>query len=718
MSLGTLTVDLVMKTGKFESDTKRAEKRAKQMAKNIDTAISQVGAAFISAAAVGLTAFSVGIKNAVDNADEIGKMAQKIGVTTEALSQLSFAASQAGVEQGSLQKALAKVAVDLTKNDSLIKALGITATTADGALLQLADKFNEMPDGLEKTAAAAKIFGERIGPDLIPLLNQGSKGIQDLKDKADDLGATISTQMARDAEIFNDTMDQVKVAMQGAFLKVAQDLLPKMQQFADYMSSPDFADKMQTAVSGIGGIVIALAKLGEGIIDVTQYWGNFAAEIATGSTAGASGNRKYIESRIDNLKDPLGIGADFSNTNGRNLLNEQTTKKLREFQALLAEENLKDAYSKIDFSNFEPPKAPKPSGKKLSSILVADSAKGRTPKLTDAEREANQLQAAYESLNANMAERIELYGVETEYARVLYDTTKGELAGLTQAKKDELLTQAKILDSKREEAELQELGKRLTMSVLTVEEELNLERIEAKRLLDAQVISFETYTKALENLKSPAEQELQRLRDEVSLLGLSNEEREKRLFLLNNPGATPEEAIEFGQLLDQKKQIDQTKQAMDQFRSSAADAFEGFLDGSMSAKDAFESFADSVVSQIARILAQQAIESLFGGFGGTGGGLFGGGIGGIFSSLFGGGRANGGGVNPNTLYRVNENGPEMLTYQGKDFLMMGQGAGMVRPNAGGSNVTVNVSPTTERRTALQIAQRVSEKQRLANTRNG
>ena len=56
-----------------------------------------------------------------------------------------------------------------------------------------------------------------------------------------------------------------------------------------------------------------------------------------------------------------------------------------------------------------------------------------------------------------------------------------------------------------------------------------------------------------------------------------------------------------------------------------------------------------------------------------------------------GGRARGGSVNSNSLYRVNEKGPEMLSSGGKDYLMMGNGGGKVTPNNKiGSNVMVNV----------------------------
>jgi predicted transcriptional regulator len=703
MSLGTLTVDILMKTGKFETDTKRAECRAAQMAKNIDKSISAVGTALASAAAVGFAAFAVGIKSAVDAADEMGKVAQKIGVTVESLSALSFAASQSEVDVGQLQKALAKVSVDLVQNNSDLKALGITATTSDQALVQLSDIFASMPDGLQKTALAAKLFGERIGPDLIPLLNLGSRGINDLKARAEELGIVISSEMARDADAFNDSMDEVKAAMQGAFLKLAQDLLPEMKGFANYMASPDFVGKIKSGANTMLTLATASLKVLESIVDVAEYWGNFAGEIVSGSTAGASGNKKYIESRIDILKDPLNIGADFSNFNGKNLLNESTAKKLREFQALLAEVNEQEAYAKIDFSNFEPPsisRTPRSSNAAIDALL-------NPPKKTG----SNSSKAAAEAARA----KAEADRAAEEAARALADTNENlnrilenqsaEMGGpIVQAAQDYTRSMLDIISAESELVRLGKLDEEATIK-------LNLARENALELYQKEV-------EAIQGKKTPAEEELERLRNELELLGLTNEERAKRAFLLNNPGASDAQAEQAAGLVQAIDQAARAQQAMDQFRSSAEDAFAGFLTGSMSAKDAFESFADSVVQQIARILAQQAIESLFGGFGGAGGGSFGGSIGSFFGSLFGGGRASGGAVQGNRLYRVNENGPEMLSYQGKDFLMMGGGAGMVRPNAGGSNITVNVSPMTERRTALQIASRVAEKQRLALARNG
>ena len=88
--------------------------------------------------------------------------------------------------------------------------------------------------------------------------------------------------------------------------------------------------------------------------------------------------------------------------------------------------------------------------------------------------------------------------------------------------------------------------------------------------------------------------------------------------------------------------------------------------------------------------------------------------------------ATGGNAKAGMFYEVNEKGPEMLSIAGKNFLMMGKNSGKITPNhsisgGGGRQVTVinnvNVSPTTERRSADQIAQRAAEKTRSAVFRN-
>ena len=55
------------------------------------------------------------------------------------------------------------------------------------------------------------------------------------------------------------------------------------------------------------------------------------------------------------------------------------------------------------------------------------------------------------------------------------------------------------------------------------------------------------------------------------------------------------------------------------------------------------------------------------------------------------GKASGGTVNPNSMYRVNENGIEMLSVGGKDYLMTGAQQGSITP-AGASGVNISYAP--------------------------
>lgn len=54
----------------------------------------------------------------------------------------------------------------------------------------------------------------------------------------------------------------------------------------------------------------------------------------------------------------------------------------------------------------------------------------------------------------------------------------------------------------------------------------------------------------------------------------------------------------------------------------------------------------------------------------------------LAASIFGGGHADGGGVLPGRFYQVNERGPELLTMNGRTYLMAGGQSGAVQPVAG------------------------------------
>ena len=240
MAAGSIVIDLLMKTGSFETDTKRAEKRLREFeasAKKTALAITAV----TTAAVAGLAAMT---KATINNMDQMSKMAQQAGVTTESLSSLGYAARLSGIEQNNLTQSLARLSrgmMDAAGGTGEAKkafdALGINATTmrsADEALLQIADRFANMEDGAQKTAIAMQLFG-RSGAQLVPFLNQGRDGIENLQREADRLGITLSTKAAQAAEQFNDNLFRLKSVAQGLFNQFATALLPVLVEVTDKM---------------------------------------------------------------------------------------------------------------------------------------------------------------------------------------------------------------------------------------------------------------------------------------------------------------------------------------------------------------------------------------------------------------------------------------------------------------------------------------------------
>lgn len=143
----------------------------------------------------------------------------------------------------------------------------------------------------------------------------------------------------------------------------------------------------------------------------------------------------------------------------------------------------------------------------------------------------------------------------------------------------------------------------------------------------------------------------------------------------------------------------QTKSLLTNAFSSAEDAVASFA---INGKFSFSDFTKSVLADMAKIATRQAtsqgLSALFGVaasaagsyFGGGGNGLAAGSAGAVSSDLgasqagysgvdFSGYRAAGGPVAPNSLYEVNELGPELYNEGGRSFLMTGANGGSVTP---------------------------------------
>lgn len=260
--IGALRVDLGLNSAEFQAGLKKAQTGLGNFAK-----IAGVGlAAVATAAAAAGTALGYAVKGAIDNADQMGELAQSVGVSVEALTSLGYAAKMSGSDTEALATSLRKLSQNMLAVAqgstgpvaTAFNALGISVQNANGSLrssdqvlIDVADKFARMEDGAQKTALAVQLFG-RSGAEMIPFLNQGRSGLSALTAEADRLGVTISGKTANAAGEFNDTLDRLTATFDGVINKVMAGALPALQRLGNTLADPKYA----AAAQQLGGAIV------------------------------------------------------------------------------------------------------------------------------------------------------------------------------------------------------------------------------------------------------------------------------------------------------------------------------------------------------------------------------------------------------------------------------------------------------------------------------
>ncbi len=719
--LGSLTLQLILGMGGFtapldkagrdlDKKTRAMEKRAYEFGKQIGTAL-KIG---VGLGVTALGAFGVAMKSAIDQADQLNEISQKIGVPTDVLSGLNYAAKLAGVATEELQAGLVKMiktqadAAAGGKDAVLVfKTLGIAIKDSSGNLRGTSEVFGDfaqvfatLKDGPEKTALALKVFG-KAGAELIPLLNEGRAGISGYTAELEKLGGIVTPEAALEADAFNDNLDKLKVAFGGLALQVASDLLPDLIELTDnFVALTKEGDGVSGAAADISEAIRILGKALELVTIPLQ----FIIDLVQATTSGFIGYGLAVKGAAQALTgDFAGAAKSYKDS-----LDEmkQADIAFNETRAKFADKQPDNPDSNpIQFATNGP--TSRGRGKPVFDLspLFTPEVKAKSGK-SDAERAAEKAAAEAAKAHADalddLREKLESVGKASEEFSIQLQDLRDAGDPLAQA----------LTDYNRQLAALKKLEEDGEVSTK--------DRAEAERLLDEQ------YAKTTEDIKERLDtggQHIKQMQQELDLLKMQTQaERDRAAFLLDNPTATSEQADAAARI---QSQIDETRKAIaaqDELRQSFEDNFAAVLDGSKSAKDAFKDFADSIVQQLIRIAAQKAALSLFGEQGSSGGGI----LGGLVSSLFGaytGGSSGGAGAissvlgsgsvssfatgtnfAPGGLAWVGEQGPELMNLPRGSQIIPHHESLRMASGSRGVSVVQNFNRPVDRRTGTQAAQ--------------
>jgi hypothetical protein len=712
MAAGSIIVDLLMRTGSFETDTKRAEKRLRELKREAEQIGKAIGGAFVLVGGASVLL----VKSAIDAADATSKLAQSTGTTVEELSALSYAAGLADVSQEELGAGLVK----LTKNMSAaaggskeaasgFEALGISVKNVDGTLKssdkvlsEIADKFASFADGPEKTALALSLFG-KAGAQLIPLLNAGSAGLAEMKVEAERLGVVLSTETAQAAEEFNDNLTRISTAIGGVANRAAAELLPTLidvsQAFVDLAKNEAFIEVTSEVVKGaIGGLITVfqtLAIVGSDVgfvfLSVGREIGAWAAQLA----AVASGDLKGFRAISDAVRED----------------GERARAELDKFQARIAAIGQPTAAPAA--AAFRPSQNYGAGGSRPAAPSLA-GAGGGANKVSEAERylenlqrqvdRTRQLTAAEQLLSDVQSGRLKISGKVTraqlDAAALAVDAATYE-AGQRRNLEDAIVAEreARVAVAEAAFAEAQRLvegNEALAEEIALIGADTKARRALEKARISSAIAVAKDRLATVEATDGMG-METQAIRDQIAAL-----ERRQELLAARN-GAEDFHA-------EQERIKADAHSLRDTLQGTLGQGLEDALDGN------FKSMGDLFARMLKRMAAEAAaakiMEAILGTDSrGSSGGSFADLVG-LFSTIIGGfsggsgittgdspysatgeairgRRAGGGDVHPGGDYWVGENGPERFRPST---------SGRIIPNGaggGGMKVIVNAPPGTQ-----------------------
>ncbi len=271
--------------------------------KKVGTNLAEIGIA-VSGLLVG---FGLLVKGASDAADTVGKTADALGITTQQLQHLQFAAGASNLANEDLEKGLLKLAasanisekrnlqlglqqdalnksfytgkismedylnkqLDLNKSTTAIldpfRRLGVSVRDNSGhlknsrtLLLDLADAFKTTNDTALKLQITTELFGTRAGKPFIDLLNQGSAGILAFEKEAERLAPAFTKAEIAIGQKFGDTLDLL-----------GRSITSAKNSFL-LLFAPTLTDLMTAAAEGIAANRQALLQFGQTIITQTK----------------------------------------------------------------------------------------------------------------------------------------------------------------------------------------------------------------------------------------------------------------------------------------------------------------------------------------------------------------------------------------------------------------------------------------------------------------
>jgi len=227
----------------------------------------------LGAAAFGVAKWASGVSQALQ---PLFDLSSQTGVAVASLQELSFAAEQSNSSSQALESSIgslsAKIGEAAQKGSEEFSRLGISVRDANGNVKDADAILGEVGNSFRRlglSMAEQQGFAEALGIDssLITMLGKTGAEIDALKERARDLGITLSPKDQKALEEYNGSIAEMDAAMSGLKNKIAVAIVPELEDlaegFSDLLAKNNewIVDGVKATVEFVVDLVDALKRL-------------------------------------------------------------------------------------------------------------------------------------------------------------------------------------------------------------------------------------------------------------------------------------------------------------------------------------------------------------------------------------------------------------------------------------------------------------------------
>lgn len=293
-NIGSAALMLTTDNSKLEAGLKKAGGTITAWTTKIGNGVSFTATGAMGALAAGLKSgfdlFKGSFMSSLDQIDKISKASRKIGIGSEGLGGLAHAAElsdvsfeQLGVGLKNLNKNLSLAATGSETAQAMFERLGLDsaalkAMPMEKALGMIADKIKNLKDPADRARIAMEIFG-KSGVDMLPMLLDGSKNLEQMADEAKKFGKSFNDAAGLEIEKFNDNLTRAKGIFAGVTNQIATALIPVLNSLGEEfdLTGLSLENLQDFTLAAIEGMMIGWNRLMNVLKMVAGYFLKFVA---------------------------------------------------------------------------------------------------------------------------------------------------------------------------------------------------------------------------------------------------------------------------------------------------------------------------------------------------------------------------------------------------------------------------------------------------------